>query len=416
MLRDPKVKNNYFTKPDRRPPRSPDRGEIEDILKLYGKKDFPYTALADICGAKIELRTNSEHVYEFWKLNWFLADEGEPDGVIYVVNGIEGYTPHLYYNFKERKILIVNCEYYGAAKSAGALGLAGVILEERGKYPIHGACVGIPKSEVNEGVIIIAPTGTGKTSQFHELIYNVPSAKIHSDDYVFVSFNPEPVACATEKWLYMRTEIAINHPTFSKLFHDLPLENVVTDREKCAQKSDNPQKMGPCYRAVLKGERECVFDMGLDRCYWSYANSRVMFPRDRFPMITKDEKGNLVEILKGKENVINEALVKYVLILTRDEEKKPVKLLSCDEAISILKEGKFVIRPGAGPPEKWGQIGHEPFFNPYPPEINVETQEAFFRRLYNSGAKFYMLNTGKYDGKKITIHQTHMYIRHIVEA
>jgi len=27
-----------------------------------------------------------------------------------------------------------------------------------------------------------------------------------------------------------------------------------------------------------------------------------------------------------------------------------------------------------------------------------------------------MLNTGKYDGKKITVHQTHMYIRHIVEA
>jgi len=72
----------------------------------------------------------------------------------------------------------------------------------------------------------------------------MPSAKIHSDDYVFVRFNPEPVACATEKWLYMRTEIAINHPTFSKLFHDLPLENVVTDREKCAQKSDDPQKMG----------------------------------------------------------------------------------------------------------------------------------------------------------------------------
>jgi len=54
-------------------------------------------------GAKIELRTNSEHVYEFWKLNWFLTDEGEPDGIIYVVNGIEGYAPHLYYNLKKER-------------------------------------------------------------------------------------------------------------------------------------------------------------------------------------------------------------------------------------------------------------------------------------------------------------------------
>ena len=413
---DPTVSNNYFTKPDRRPLKSPDRGEIDDVLKLYGSREFPYVLSANICGAIIQLRTNSRHVYEYWKLNWFQAEGDEPDGIIYVVNGVEGCKPHLYYNLKERRILIVNCEYYGAVKSAGALGLAGVILEEKGRYPIHGACVGIPRANVHEGVVIIAPTGTGKTSQFHELIYNVPYAKVHSDDYVFVYFNPEPTACATEKWLYMRTEIAMNHPTFSKLFHDLPLENVVTEKEKCAQKSDNPERMGPCYKEVVKGDRRCVFDLGSDRCYWSYANSRVMFPRDKFPMITKDEKGNLVEVPKGEGNVIDQALVKYVLILTRDETKKPVKLLSCDEAIQILKEGKFIIRPGGGPPEKWGKVGREPFFNPYPPEINLETQEAFFRKLYNSGTKFYMLNTGKYDGKKITIHQTHMYIRHIIEV
>lgn len=413
---DPMVRNNYFTKPDRRPPKSPDKGEIDRILKLYGTKELPYILSTNICGAKIQLRTDSKHVYENWKLNWFRAKEDEPDGFIYVVNGVGGCDPHLYYDLKRRRSLIVNCEYYGAAKSAGALGLAGVILEERGGYPIHGACAGIPGGNIREGVLIIAPTGTGKTSQFHELIYNVPYAKVHSDDYVFVSFKPEPTACATENWLYMRTEIAINHPTFSRLFHDLPLENVVTDKEKCAQKSDAPKKMGSCYKAVRRGDRQCVFDLGLDRCYWSYANSRVMFPRDKFPMITKDEEGNLTEIPKGVENVINQAAVKYVLILTRDETKKPVKLLSCNRAIQILKEGKFVVRPGAGPPEKWGGVAREPFFNPYPPEINLETQEAFFRKLYNSGAKFYMLNTGKYDEKKITIHQTHMYIRHIIEV
>jgi len=413
-MRDSKVKNNYFTFPDRRPPKVRDRGEIDKILNKV--QELPYEAVADICGAKIMLKTNSLHVYEYWNLNWFPAsNKGDVDGIIYNVYGVEGYEPQIFYNFEKRKTLIVNCEYYGAAKSAGALGLATHILEDRGGYAIHGACVAVPNSSGYAGVIIVAPTGTGKTSQFHELIYNIGDAKVHSDDYVFVFFEPKPIAYATENWLYMRTEIAINHPTFIKLFHDLPLENVVTEKGKCAQMSDDPSKMGECYKAVLDGERKCVFDLGCDRCYWSYANSRVMFPRERFPMLVKDSNGELVEKEKGKENVINSCEVKYILLLTRDDSSKPVKLLEIDEAIKILREGKFIIRPGSGPPEKWGQYGFEPFYNPYPPEHNMKVEEEFFRSLYKAGVKFYLLNTGTYEGKKITIHQTHMYIRHIVE-
>jgi ATP-dependent phosphoenolpyruvate carboxykinase len=132
-------------------------------------------------------------------------------------------------------------------------------------------------------------------------------------------------------------------------------------------------------------------------------------------MMIKDALGNLVEVPKGKENLANECRVKYVLLLTRDDTTKPVTLLGIDEAIRVLKEGKFIIRPGSGPPEKWGQYGYEPFYNPYPPEHNLSAEEAFFRKLYSCGVSFYLLNTGTYEGKKQTIHQTHMYIRHIVE-
>ncbi len=148
------VKNNYFTKPDRRPPKSKDKGEISEILKL--STELPYTHTADICGAKIQLKTNSEHASNWWQLNWFITNSDKPDGFIYVINGIEGYEPHLYYDLEKRIILIVNSEYYGAVKSAGALGLAGVILEERGGHPIHSACIGVEKNGINEGVIIIA--------------------------------------------------------------------------------------------------------------------------------------------------------------------------------------------------------------------------------------------------------------------
>jgi hypothetical protein len=83
-MRDSKVKNNYFTFPDRRPPKVRDRGEIDKILNKV--QELPYEAVADICGAKIMLKTNSLHVYEYWNLNWFPAsNEGDVDGIIYNV-------------------------------------------------------------------------------------------------------------------------------------------------------------------------------------------------------------------------------------------------------------------------------------------------------------------------------------------
>jgi len=91
-----------------------------------------------------------------------------------------------------------------------------------------------------------------------------------------------------------------------------------------------------------------------------------------------------------------------------------MRKLDADEAIDVLREGRYTIRPGAGPPEKWGKIGYEPFYDPYPPQLNTERQEHLYRKLFEYDVLFYLLNTGSYQGRKITTHQTHMYIRHIV--
>lgn len=403
-MQDSRIKNNYFTQPDRRPPKSPDNGEIDEIL---AEAELPLTSIANICSARIRLQTNSQHVFDYWKLNWFPYSGSDFDASIYQVKGVSGYEPHIFYDLRNKRVLIVNSEYYGAAKSAGALGISEHVLKDAG--PIHGACVAVEKENRIDGVVMIAPTGTGKTTQFHKLLYHFPNTKVHSDDYVFVFFSDEPVARATENWLYLRTEMAESHPSFIELFHDVPLENVVTRKEDCKQMPDENGVTGDCYREVSEGKRKCVFDMGHDRCYWSYANSRAMFPRDKFPTLTNGK-----EIQKGEKNVVNEATVKHVFLLTRDGESLPIEELDCDSAIKILKEGKFIIRPGAGPKEKWGQFGFEPFLNPYPPEMDLEKNERFFRKLHSYGVSFYRLNTGSYNGKDITIEDTHQLIRGVV--
>ncbi len=404
--------NNYVTFPDRRPQAFKDKGEIDEILRKYGK-NLPFSHTANICGAKIKLITNSKHVFDFWQLNWYASNSNQADGFVYIIKGVEGFEPCLFYNLDKKIALGVNTEYYGLAKSKSALGLATEILKEKEKYPMHAASVSIKRNNEEFGVAIIAPTGTGKTTQFHELLYNVRNSKVVGDDYLFVSFDEKGRVKAEqpENWLYMRTEIAENHPTFIKSFEGLPLENVVTKKENCRQKSDDINKMGSCYRSVLEGRKKCVFDEGFDCCYWSYANSRVMFPRERFTMLIADEEGNVKEVFKGKENVANEMNLKYVLLLTRDESSPIIRKIECEEAIKILKEGKFKIMPGAGPPEKWGQYGNEPFYDPYQLEMDLERQEKFFRKLFDYGVIFYLLNTGSYKNRKIEVHQTHAYIR-----
>ncbi|MCW1296367.1 MAG: hypothetical protein OH319_01665 [Candidatus Parvarchaeota archaeon] len=403
---------NYITFPDRRPPTFKDKGEIDEILKNY--TDLPFTHIGNLCGAKIKLKTNSQHVSEFWQLNWHRSNSKKVDGELYIIKNVEGYEPCLFYDLERRIAVGVNSEYYGLAKSKGALGLTVEILKERNKYPVHGALVSFNRNNRSSGVAIIAPTGTGKTTQFHELLYNVRSSKVVGDDYFFVSFDEgkgEVIAEQPEKQLYMRTEIAERHPTFIKSFDGLPLENVVVKKENCRQKSDDQEKIGPCYRGVIEKRRKCVFDEGWDRCYWSYGNSRIMFPRERFTMLIADEYGNVKEVFKGKENVVDKTNLEYVLLLTRDEENPPIRRLEENEAIDILKEGKFRVMPGAGPEEKWGKYGNEPFYDPYQLEMDKGREERFFRKLFDYDVLFYLLNTGTYQGRKIEIHQTHAYIR-----
>jgi ATP-dependent phosphoenolpyruvate carboxykinase len=109
--------------------------------------------------------------------------------------------------------------------------------------------------------------------------------------------------------------------------------------------------------------------------------------------------------------LFDEIKLRYVLLLTRDEENPPIRKVDEEEAIKISKEGKFVIGPGSGPKEKWGQYGYEPFYDPYQLEMDIIVQKKFFRKLFDYGVNFYLVNTGSYKGRKIQIHQTHAYIR-----
>jgi len=167
---------------------------------LIGRAEAYAAAQADrvwvhdvvIHGVRVRATTNMPHLYDFWTNNWFATDEwrqvtgkpapDEPAVVVYAL----GHVPEdvgAHYSREKSTIVFFNTSYYGQLKS-WVLGAVGRILsDEFGIHSIHGAAVDIG----GEGILFIAPTGTGKSTASYGLM-RLPGSAFHSDDWVYVRY------------------------------------------------------------------------------------------------------------------------------------------------------------------------------------------------------------------------------------
>ncbi|MDG6910394.1 MAG: hypothetical protein JRN08_08500 [Nitrososphaerota archaeon] len=331
---------------------------------------------ADINGVVIELTTNSPHQAEFWSTNWWMARDDAPvQASICSATGVDGVDPSAYYCPELHSALFLNTEYYGQCKS-WALGMAAAILEkEANTLSIHGATA----LYKGKGVVIVAPTGTGKTTQSFRIFMN-DDGKICGDDWAYVRFptskGPDPgqplVARQPERALYMRSESQKDQGWLRGVFDTSFNENVTEKKEEC----EHIEGAAGC--ALTHGK--CVFNDGMGWCYYAFGNSRVLVKRE--------------EIL-GPEKVVDEVPVNLVVLLRRDDHSPAEVKLSPEEAIEILRMGEYMVLPGAGPKEKWGTTSHEPWYNPYLLELDNEAQVKFFRMMFKDWkVPCIILNTG----------------------
>ncbi|MDV3292892.1 MAG: hypothetical protein LYZ70_01315 [Nitrososphaerales archaeon] len=339
---------------------------------------------ANLNGITVELVTNSEHQADFWRNNWWPAkDSATPDASIYSVSRIEGLEPSAYYCPQLHTSLFANTEYYGQCKS-WALGMAAAILEKRfNTLSIHGATA----LYRGRGVVIIAPTGTGKTTHSFGIFLD-DRGKICGDDWAYVTFpqggsaGPDRplVARQPERALYMRSESQKEQEWLREVFDRSLSENVTAKKEDCEFPA------GPETCSLTK--RKCVFNDGMSWCYYAFANSRVLVKREE---------------LLGPAKVVDEVPVNLVVLLRRDDHSPAEVKLTPDAAIEVLQKGEFMVLPGAGPKEKWGTISYEPWYNPYLLELDNSRQTGFFRAMFETWkVPCVILNTGVE-----TIQQTH---------
>ena len=294
---------------------------------------------ANIHGIIIRMYTNSSHLYNFWVENWFPAPRAQtvlPHGIVYAVRGIEGMEPEAFYNHETKTAVFVNTEYYGQCKS-WALGMAADILEtQHGIHSVHGSCAVVN----GKGILIIAPTGAGKSTHTWGIM-QLKEGKIHSDDWVFLQYKKGlAMADISERKFYLRTDMVKSFPDIRPLLERCKCENVK------------------------------------DEDFTAFANSRAILDP---------------EWIGGRDKFVEKAVVKSVILLRRDGVSPPQVELSPDEAIRILEEGEYQVLAGAG--ENTGEFGHESFYNPYLLVKRLDIQKGFFRQLFES-ARCHILNTG----------------------
>ena len=318
---------------------------------------------AVIGGMPVLLQTNSLHARNFWSRNWFLADRASVDDaaarygvpVVKMWCAIDRPDPDsagAYYCGETNECVFWNTDYYGQMKS-WALGAAGVELAKYDIHSIHGAVVEVS----GRGVLIVAPTGTGK-STYTQLLAHIGDldpryrGRINSDDWVYVR---DGVATPSERHIYVRTNAVRD---------DLEEPAMPADMRALKQLFDRH----PAENVPVRGGR---------RFYSEVPNSRCMIDPAGLARVTHATKIDLVVLLR------------------RDPHSPFERLLTTDEALDTLEEGQFTVQPGAGPQEDWGKLSNEPWYNPY----LLRPDREFVRRMFASypekhGARYVIYNTG----------------------
>ncbi|TAK32724.1 MAG: hypothetical protein EPO21_14640 [Chloroflexota bacterium] len=165
---------------------------IEHILTRVGKEPVLFHDVV-IHGVRVRAYTNSAHLIDFWRDNWYSIEEWERiTGLsapprhrvtVFALTGVERQQEAAYYSRSTNTIVFFNTAYYGQLKSwvLGAVGR--VLAEEFGIHSVHGASL----QKGKHGILYIAPTGTGKSTSSYGLM-SYPDTRFHSDDWVYLRY------------------------------------------------------------------------------------------------------------------------------------------------------------------------------------------------------------------------------------
>jgi hypothetical protein len=209
------------------------------------------------------------------------------------------------------------------------------------------------------GVVVIAPTGTGKSTYTNWLAQH---GSINSDDWVYIQQEGDKfVANPAERYIYVRSNVVKDNPENGDDPRLVRQDRVMRRQYEIFER--NPAENVP----VEDGRR----------VYNKIPNSRVLInPADIAPLTYRTP-------------------INLIVLLRRDDVSPYMRELATREAIEILRTGEFMVAPGATTfPEEIGTLKRESWYNPYllAPDDAFEA-ERFAAVTERGGAKYVIINT-----------------------
>ncbi len=289
------------------------------------------------------------------------------------------FAPSTLYSSEEAAFVSINTNYYGQLKSKSSLGPLEEILTRKARLneegrianpedvwiSMHaGAVEYITQEERKKGIVMIAPTGTGKSTQGYGLVEAKPENRLHSDDWLFVNVGTREVLLSEDQF-YMRTNIAEIYPRLIPLLVGQPLENVAFTEE--------------IIRLIESFKSTEDFREGIE-------NGRVR-PEDYHKiveqMIENNDARSLIDprVMVGEEKFIEKIKMTNLFLLKRDFDDKRILRNLTPREMEIIMTSKNNVHnhvygefdyDGYGIPTKRTT---EIYYNPYLCIVEVDREE-----------------------------------------
>lgn len=335
------------------------------------------------------------------------------------------FAPATVYSPDEFSFVSINTNYYGQLKSKSSLGPLEEFLIRKAKLDaqgritnpqdvwlsMHAGCVEyFTDKGKKRGIVIIAPTGTGKSTHCYGLVEAKSQNKLHSDDWSFVNLGTREVAIS-ENQFYMRTNIAGVYSHLIPLLVCQPLENVgfTPDMVALLEQFDSPEAIAKAIQSgkITKEQHQKLIEQMVE----TNAARSLIDPR----------------IMVGKEKFINHTQMTDLFLFKRDYDSTMIlKVIHEDEAVEIMtsEDNVFNYDYGKVDPDGYGvpqSRSTEIYYNPYLCQMEVDRKkgkispldkiriEAYRTLAREKGVTFCWVNT------RLPAAQTQLCLRRFLE-
>ncbi|MBI4115027.1 MAG: hypothetical protein HY447_00455, partial [Candidatus Omnitrophica bacterium] len=290
------------------------------------------------------------------------------------------FAPSTIYCAAEASFASLNTNYYGQLKSKSSLGPLEEILTRKAKLngrgeitnpkdvwiSMHAGGVEYANGKgEKKGIVLIAPTGTGKSTQGYGLVEANPQCKLHSDDWVFVNAGTHEVIIS-ENQFYMRTNIAEIYPHLIPLLVNEPLENVAftPDIVNLIESFDSVDDF-----------RKGIHDSRVNPTQYQQIIAQ---------MIENNDARSLIDprIMVGEDKFIETMKLTNLFLLKRDfDDRLILKNLTPDEMEAIMTSKENVCNHVYGQSDADGygiptKRTTEIYYNPYLCVVEVERENG----------------------------------------